>query len=232
MAAGTLYALNPPMQRSGGTVNLTTEGTLDWAHWSGGFGSSDPQALQPTRKAAGGNTISNITAVDGGTSTNNPYEASTYVWTDGDTPASGSDINVTGTTTGYQPPSYTITAYADTTLRRLRFYGGVYAAQLNFVVALSDGSAPSYVDTSFISAAPNGPGISGTYDLVYAAASEGQTLNISLSTIPTTTGNGSIYIAAVTIVRLSTPQVFRGRAKRRRSPGSMLTMGLNIKEWF
>ncbi len=152
------------------SVNLTREGTADWAHWGHGDGNSFAY------KATGKGQISNLTPL--GAFHPAPYKdnAVAFSWTD-----SGS-VGVMGkTTTGVYTESFApglgfaLHAPADTTLRTLKVYvGGAFAAG-TFIAHLSDGSAPDYVSTE-ISAAHN---FYAVFTLVYRAAKEGQSLQIS-----------------------------------------------------
>src|SRR5258706_5693483 len=58
---------------------------------------------------------------------------------------------------------------ASTTLRKLKVYVGAYAARGKFVVALSDGSAPSPPASTAMSNTGDGP--NGVFTATYAAAS-------------------------------------------------------------
>src|SRR5215207_4736822 len=148
-AAGSLRGrfTSPPTPR---TVNLTPEGVLDWAHW----GNGGAQVFD--HKAGVAQQISNFTRI-GTSSTNwlndNPTH---FSWTDGTPTASVSD-----TQTGVWVLSgngFEFTAPADTAVRTLKVYVGVWSAQGRLEASLSDGSAPDYVDDSMLntSATTNG----------------------------------------------------------------------------
>lgn len=70
---------------------------------------------------------------------------------------------------------FEITAPAGTNLRTLTLYTGLWHARGKLEAALSDGSAPAFVDASFGNDAGSGNAV---YTISYRAASEGQTLRL------------------------------------------------------
>jgi hypothetical protein len=95
-------------------------------------------------------------------------------WTGGTPTAS-----TTGSTTGLAVRSYgsgfRLTLPASTTAQTLRLYLGAWNGRGQFQASLSDGSAPSLVDTSFVAGSAGG---GYTLALRFAAASVGQTLTV------------------------------------------------------
>ena len=150
------------------TVNLTAEGTGDWAHW--GLATNNLF----NHKASVVQQISDFTKIGSDPVKVYGDNYTAYGWNDG-TPT-GTTNNVkrgvftTGVTNGFE-----IMVPADTTARRLKVYVGLYGAQGNFQAWLSDFSAPAYVDMSLSNYFDN---VYGVYTLTYAAASAGQTLTI------------------------------------------------------
>ena len=129
------------------TVNLTSEGSSDWAHWSG-----------YDHKSSGGSKISNYTVVGNWYRVELHHRSSYLLLGDGTPTASGSNKNgiyITGIAKGFQ-----ITAPADLTQRTLKVYVGGSISGGTFTASLSDGSAPNYVNSSFSSG-------SGRYNAVY-----------------------------------------------------------------
>ena len=121
---------------SSATVNLTTEGSSDWSHWSG-----------YDHKSSGGSKISNYTVVGTGTVLNYTNDPRTCTWSDGTPTASGSNKNgiyITGVGKGFQ-----ITAPADLTQRTVKVYVGGWVSGGTLTASLSDASAPDYVNSSF-----------------------------------------------------------------------------------
>ena len=147
-------------------VDLSLEGTADWAHWGLSTNSSFDH------KAGVASQISDFTAL--GT---NPVERyadnfTAYSWTGGTPTPSATNtptgVFITGVTNGFR-----IRAPADTTTRQLKVYVGLYGAQGNFQAYLSDFSAKAFTDTSLNNVFDNSYAV---YTLTYKAASAGQSL--------------------------------------------------------
>jgi uncharacterized protein YjdB len=167
---------------SSSTVNLTTQGTSDWAHWSG-----------YAHKASGGGQISNYTVVGTGTATNYTGDSRRCTWSDGTPTANGSNRNgvyIAGTGKGFQ-----ITAPADLTQRTLKVYVGGLTSGGTFTASLSDGSAPDYVNSSF--SGPNQYDV--VYTLTYKAASAGKLITV---TWVQASGTGNVRLQAATLVQV------------------------------
>ncbi len=178
-----------------GSVNLTTEGTSDWAHW-GGNGAVPGE----DDKATGGGQISGYSFV-GGTSDPGSGYGMSMSWTDGTPTGSATNIK-TGVYCYRQGSGYSITVPADTTSRTLHVYVGLLAAQGQFTASLSDNSAPSYVDTSFDNTGSST--VLREYTLTYAAASAGQNLTVTFSML-TDHGSGTLSLLAATLVGPAAP---------------------------
>jgi len=151
-----------------GAVDLSAEGTADWAHWgltsAGSF----------NRKSGVTQQISNYTRVGTGTIQQFGGNPTLYNWTGG-TPT-GSATNVaTGLWVIGQNNGYQVTVPADTAVRTLKMYVGLWAAGGRFEASLSDGSAPVYVDTSLSNSTATSNRV---YTLNYQAAASGQTLTV------------------------------------------------------
>jgi len=180
MLTGSIVA--PPS-----TVNLTAQGTADWAHW--GF----TTAADFNHKAGVAQQISNYTVIGAGTATRYANNSAGISWTGG-TPV----VSASGTTTGVylvgQNNGFRITAPADSTTRTLLIYVGAFRAQGRMVAQLSDGSAADYVDTSLV----NGAGATslGVYTLTYRAASAGQTLSVTFTNM---VAAGNVTLQAATL---------------------------------
>lgn len=164
-------------------ANLTTDGTLDWAHW--GFNG----AANFNHKNGVTQKITNITRI-GNTATswfqNSLTDSS---WSDGTPTASAFTENgiITGET-GTGGEGFEFTVPADTSLKTLRVYLGVWNGIGRFEAALSDGSSPNYVDTSVNSC--SGGSVDGTYNVQYKAASTGQFLRIRYTLLTDCDGPG------------------------------------------
>ncbi len=182
-------ALNGSAAPAPATANLTAEGTLDWAHWGLSV------ATDFDDKEGGGNQISNITLF--GPSQNGPFQYGNalvaYSWGDG-----APDTTAAGTATGIYfnnlDDGYQITVPADTTKRILRVYAGGWNSTVHFDAALSDKSAPPYIDESLVTAGANQA--ANVYTIDYAAASAGQTLTITVYNL-TSGGNCTLMAASL-----------------------------------
>lgn len=178
------------------SVNLTTEGTADWAHW----GRSSTNIYD--HKAGVMPQISNYTKFGSPPVTQYNNNLVAYSWTDG-TPtstASGTDTGIyfAGYTNGFQ-----LTAPADTTIRRLKVYVSVYGAQGNFQAFLSDASVPPFLDTSLDNVFGDSYAV---YTLDYAAASAGQKLTVRFRTQTIYDYDfGNVTLQAVTLNGASIP---------------------------
>lgn len=104
--------------------------------------------------------------------TDNP---TTFSWTDG-TPTTSTSNTATGIfVNGVAGNGFQITAPADTNLKTLKLYVGLWYAQGKLEATFSDGSAPGYINSGLSS----NPGTkNGVYTIQFKAASAGQTLKI------------------------------------------------------
>lgn len=149
------------------SVDLTSEGTLDWVHW--GITSStdfDCKASVPLQ-------ISNFTVL--GTNAVQQFSGNytSFSWSDG-TPtvsSSGTDtgVYITGMTNGFR-----ITAPADSSARQIRVYVGGYGVQGEFQAWLSDFSGQPLIDPATVSNEYGNTYVD--YTINYRAASPNQQL--------------------------------------------------------
>ncbi|MFN0277197.1 MAG: hypothetical protein ACKVRN_01205 [Pyrinomonadaceae bacterium] len=170
-------------------VDLSAEGTSDWAHW----GLTAPGDFN--HKSGVAQQISNCTAL--GTEAIQRYtNTSLYSWSGGTPTASatntGTGVYVIGLNNGFQ-----ITAPAETTARTLKMYVGLWAAGGRFEASLSDGSAPVYIDTSLSSSSSP---VNAVYTLNYRAASAGQTLTLQWTANTIFNQWGNVTLQAATLV--------------------------------
>ena len=165
MVPGSLFAsrtLAPP------TVNLSDEGTADWAHW----GLASPSSFN--HKVGVAPQISNYAVLGSGTILQLDDSSTFYSWIGGTPTASANTatgVYVIGLTNGFR-----ITAPADTTARTLKLYVSLWAAGGRFEASLSDGSAPAYIDTSLVNSTASSNAV---YTVNYRAASPVNSLTIS-----------------------------------------------------
>ncbi len=165
-----------------GDINLTSEGTADWAHWGLTGTTFD-------HKASGGTQISNFNA-GGGAVTGLTNASVTATWYDGtpDPVASATGTGVAFTA----PTALQIVAPAGVGTRTLRVYVGGKLSTERMTIALSDGSAPGYTNmqTSGSTAAHY------VYTVTYQAASSGKQLSITWADTGDQTGGFAMLLSA------------------------------------
>jgi hypothetical protein len=148
------------------SLNLTAEGTSDWAHWG------MLNASNFNHKASGGMQISNVVRIGTHPINRLTDNRTTFAWSDGTPVSAVSGTNaalfINGVTNGFR-----FTVAADRNIRTLRVYAGLYAAQGNFQAWLSDFSGQAYTDVSFRNASGNSYAV---YTVTYAASSPNQRL--------------------------------------------------------
>ncbi|HEX4644807.1 MAG TPA: Ig-like domain-containing protein, partial [Verrucomicrobiae bacterium] len=153
-------------------VDLTAEGTADWAHW----GLISPDSFD--HKIGVPRQISNFTMIGTNALHNFGDDFTTYSWTNG-TPDlsanSSTGVFIYGLANGFQ-----LTVPADTHHRTLKVYAGAFASVGNFQAFLSDFSAPAFTDTSVSNFSGNAYAI---FTLNYSAASPGQALTVRYSSL-------------------------------------------------
>lgn len=185
-AAGALSGIYEVIA-SASTVNLTIEGTLDWAHW----GRTSPTDFN--RRADVAPQISNFTLIGQGPILQFGDNFTGYSWTNG-TPTARATRATSGIYVNSEGNGFEISVPADTTVKTLKVYVGAYAAQMHFEASLSDASAPTYVDESFENAS-DGP--NRAYVLSFAANSPGQRLTVRYWVLSGSGGNVTLQAAAL-----------------------------------
>ena len=150
------------------TVNLTTVGAGDWAHWG------DGGVPGLTRKAAGGSQISAYTLVQGGNPASYNNDLRALSWTDG-APTASNAANTNGLYMSGLGNGFSVTVPASTTSRTVTIYLGGWASSGSFRAHLSDGSAADFTDTSTTATGQ----YARNYTITYAAASAGKQLVLS-----------------------------------------------------
>ena len=183
-------------------VNLSAEGSADWAHWG-------LTSATDFNHKAGANQISNFTQIGTFPVYTVGDNVATFTWTDGTPTVSASGTNTGVFTGGFTTGiGFSFTAPADKSTRTLRVFVGGYNAGGTMTAHLSDSSAADYVDTSVSSTGTgniDGQHFYAVYTFVYKANSANQTLNISWvdTTDTTPAGNQSftnVSLEAATLV--------------------------------
>lgn len=184
---------------SSGSVNLTAEGTSDWAHW----GMTDASSFNHNGVVA--QQISNVVPLGVGTIQQYTESPTVFSWTGGAPIATAGNIDsgiyCIGSGNGFQ-----LTVPADTQLRTLRLYVGVWAATGRIEGSLSDGSAPIYVDTGLVN--PMGTS-NAVYTIDYRAGSSAQTLTVRWTVETAHNQFGNATLQAATLRSQSTPDTIQ-----------------------
>jgi hypothetical protein len=181
-----------------GSVDLTAEGTSDWAHWglvsttSFDHKTGVPQEISEFTKLGTNDTQrlqDNITA---------------FSWSDG-SPTPATNGTQTGVFTYGLTNGFLLTAPADGNSRTLKVYVGLYGAEGKFQAYLSDYSAPAYTDTSLRGATVYDNAYSN-YTLNYKAVTSGQFLTVVFTARTLFDADyGNVSLEAATLSTASLP---------------------------
>lgn len=159
---------------TGPMVNLTQEGTIDWAHWGYSLASDFD------RKATGNDLISNYMLINTLSAVQYGDGLVGYKWNDGQSGLgqranssgpSATGVYITGIGNGAK-----ITVPAASMPGHVRFYVGGFKSTGQIKIELSDGSAPAYLDHSYGNVNDR---FNAVYDVVYQAGSANQTLQLA-----------------------------------------------------
>ena len=177
---GGLLAITQIAQRS--LVDLTAEGSLDWAQWGG------PSVRTFEHKASGGGQISDLVQPASLRYVSYPV---TYIWSDGAPIAAGKAT--AGVYSVSPAATFSLNVAADGTMRTLRLYVGANIVGARLTARLSDRSA---ADATFDAIG------SGLYEvpleIKFRAGAASQSLSLTWTPITTAT-NGAISIKAATL---------------------------------
>jgi hypothetical protein len=145
------------------TVDLTSEGTIDWTEW----GADNMSTFN--HKMVSGRPISNVTPQGSGRYIGDHGSPIYFTWSDGAPTANGGTANGLYTSDA----SFTVTVAATATQRTFRFYVGADGGDMRLVAHLSDGSAPdAQLDV------PSAP-VDSPMDVLFRAATDQATLTVS-----------------------------------------------------
>jgi hypothetical protein len=164
------------------SIDLTLEGTADWAHWPG-----------YDHKASGGSKISDISIVGVGPILSYTNDPRSFSWNDGIPSVSGSNFNgayINNIENGFQ-----FSVPADLTTRTLKVYVGGWLSGGTLTAQLSDGSAPNYVDILTTQPIASGQ-YNAVYILTYQAGGANKTLTVKWVQ---SSGAGNVTIQAATL---------------------------------
>jgi hypothetical protein len=170
-AAPVAGSLSGSFSTPSGTQNLSTLGVSDWAHW--GLNTTTSY----NHKAGVTAQISNYTTVGSAFTSRHTTHPFGFSWTGG-TPTASATNTMTGLSRSGTGAGFRITAPAGLEQRTLYVFVGVRSgARGRLVAQLSDGSAPTYTETSFTSSGTAGR----LYRLIYRAGSAGRTLTVTFT---------------------------------------------------
>jgi hypothetical protein len=187
------------------SVDLTHEGTKDWAIWGFANGGTSTSLAPDVRKSTG-SAISNLTdinpppslALRGIGQFTVPFH---FSWTDGNTVPAASNVsaglqNFSPGVPFVAPDGYGFSFSVPTSpvLETLRVYVSAHHMSGRLMASLSDNSAPAYIDTG-LTGGFNSPGF---YTIDYAAPA-GQTLNVQWTQFSPNGDSGNVAIYAVTL---------------------------------
>jgi hypothetical protein len=180
VAQGGLLTITQIAQRS--LVDLTAEGSLDWAHW----GATSVRTFE--HKASSGGLISDL--VQPASLRYVPYPV-TYIWSDGTPTTAGK--TTAGVYMVKPEATFSLNVVADGTMRTLRLYVGANLVSARLTAHLSDQSA---ADATFDATG------SGLYEVPleinFRAGAASQSLSLTWAATTTAT-NGAISIKAATL---------------------------------
>ncbi len=165
-----------------GDLDLSGEGTADWAHWAYTSATSFDHK-------ANANLISDVASA-GLVQYQIGSVSVSASWTGG-TPHATASQTATGTGIEF-PDALVFTAPAGTTAQTLHVYCGGHGSTSTMHVSLSDGSAPDYTNNTFGSANP----YHVEFTIVFNAAATDQTLNVSWTDTGDITGGFSMLMSA------------------------------------
>ena len=191
--------------RSAMSINLSQQGTLDWAHW----GLQNSNSLAHKRGVT--QSISTYTHIGRNPVHHFSNSPTKYSWTDGK-PQTNVHATTTGVWTYGLHNGFQISIPADTTSRTLKLYVGVWKAQ-GVLKATISGSNVTYNNTALenISATSN-----GVYTLTYAAASAGQKLTVAFTVQKSFDPFGNVTLQSATLSAAAT------------TPKPVPTMGVTV----
>ena len=179
-----------------GGLDLTAEGTSDWAHWGLSFSN------QFDHKTNVSSQIPNYNAIGTNSAQQFSGYSTVFNWTDGAPTISASTdtgISVPGLLNGFD-----FTVPAGTYPKTLKIYVGLYAAQGNFQAFLSDLSAPAYTDASLTSLYGN---VDGMYALTFSSPASNATLRVRYTCAALyDSAFGNVTLEAATLTASPPPQ--------------------------
>ncbi len=182
-------SLTGTVAQSTADVNLTKEGTGDWAHWG------LRTAKSFNHKKGIKQQISNYTRLGKAPVKRYFNNPNAYSWIDG-TPRASTLNTTTGIWTYGVRNGFQITVPADTTSRTLKLYVGVWRAQGKMKATVSGEGTATYNDASLSNISTTKDGV---YTFTYKAASSGQKLTVAFMVSKSYDPFGNVTLQSATL---------------------------------
>jgi len=189
---GTLTA---SVAGSAGTLDLSAEGTSDWAHWGLLRESSYDHKFGVVPM------IGNYAVVGYGAAYRFGDNPVSYSWSDG-TPKTAVTNTATGVYVAGEGAGFEFSVPADTALRTLKLYVGAYAARGKLRLHLSDLSTPPVFDTTVDN---SGSGPNSVYTIQYRSGAPEQALLVRFTVDTAYLYSGNVTLQAATLVTENVP---------------------------
>jgi hypothetical protein len=172
-----------------GNLDLTMDGTLDWAHW-GLYGENSVE------RRAGVTPL--ITAIPIGTGPLHQYTDNHVVfsWSNGQ-PAGAVNATPTGVFIVGQGNGFQVQVPAESTPHRLKVYLSAFGADYQLTGHISDGSFVDYVDQQYYQLADNG--LYRVYTFTYKSATPGTIFTVSWIDTHDHFGGANVTLQAATL---------------------------------
>lgn len=192
-------------------INLTLQGTVDWAVWGQGSSAS----LTPTDRKLGGSAISALTDINKGDGLRGlgqfgSYGESTFDWTNGTQNTTATNV-YSGlqhdplTSRDVSGEGFSFTVPASLTMQVVTLYFTNLGGPTNFTATLSDSSAPMFNITF---TPQSGGNVGGILTLDFATDSLGQTLVIQGVLASGSNGPSNVAFQGVTLAPVPEPATY------------------------
>jgi hypothetical protein len=193
-------------------VDLTVQGSLDWAYWSPNTATAVPPLVAPTNEKFGGSGIGSLDTIGGGglrgSATSTTVER--YSFTDGTSPTTGTNASLAGLIFNSQLGSSAngkglqLSIAGDPAEERIvTLYLGAFAATANLTLTLNGVALPITDSRVFTNASPKHMDV---YTLRFQPDSVGDLLLVQYTASAITdTTNGHVGLQAVTVAAVPEP---------------------------
>jgi hypothetical protein len=195
-------------------VNLTLQGSLDWAYWAPNTGTSVPPLVAPTNEKLGGSLIGSLDTIGGGglrgSTTSTTVER--YSFTDGTSPTAGTNASLAGlifnsqTGTSGNGKGLQLSITGDPTEERIvTLYLGAFGTTSNLTLTLNGVALPITDSQVFTNANPKHIDV---YTVRFQPDSAADLLLVQYTASAITeTTNGHVGLQAVTVSAVPEPGV-------------------------